>query len=1105
MAKSGQNSIQTMVLELAYGGKTAAMRGSSLIESIFKTDLLPEIENAIAKEIPKGALLELAKLEINIGTINENQLEEQLAGRIKTALGEALHNTTNISKNLASRSSDTTGLKDDSFLLEALELYLLQGYFPLWVDPSETMVDIMTKLLSDYPDQLVQLLRKLGKYDTVAQRLAYGLNLKRFNTLLKALQPVDAVWINAFEHVLLKIWKSKGSSRGSSKDFIQKVHFFILKNILNTTSVDFNRTQFLNNILHEIAGLFHLETEAVVQHLKQEVITDHSNSVLKASLEMLVFSKKSVDRDTVGNELPIEQLLRFLNSPIFMHKNASTAHLKIRILEVLRDRDERTVLYDGLNEAGAIRVLQLGYPKMAGGYLEIIKSFSRWVSQRKHTPVLKKYVEATIRYLTESAVRPLDKEEYIYFLVNATESQGFLKTDGFKSFMREHKQVDLEKFHELVRNEEAGTEIAGLWQLLSKSTKGKRAEPNYTQEFLLIYSRKIVAQFLKEGHLQESYFDLTQKDVSWLFRQLLKRRDSYLLNQLRRLVDTTWMVDRLDALCTIGSLTSSEDAFLPATLINGNKKTEAYLKQLYTFTPGQTVADQYKRLYNQQLWRFVVLSFLDKKQYTAKTFAVTFGSELHKVFRKYNALGVLELMMGQMLASGSSELKTLASLWARTAHKKSRSHHRESTFIGAFEADSPTKDTSFYLSILQFFARNGFFPWWSGTPTFGDLMNELGKLGQKNAKILEDKLVQLEEKEALVELLIPKLSSSEINALGRMLPELSPLLISFKNGTRKSNNLKAEETLFKSLYFLEDDQILERWGTNNPDAIKQALTYTSLSPYFHFKKLSPIRWRQMVYEFTLAFYDEGQPTISDHYDRELLNYLKKNHHQMDWEDVLSSVQQRIANTDGHTSGIFPKSMAKIIKSIAAKPKKDNDENTGMLEQSDIPNNTMDIKVSNAGLILFWPFLTRFFEHLSLLKDGRFIDDNCRNEAVYLLQYLAYNEIDFPEHQLVLNKVLVGIPPHEIVLPLSRLSEGAKHMAQSLLNGLIGNWEKLKDSSPEAIQETFLQREGLLSIREESLLLKIDKKGVDVLLTSIPWNITLVKLPWMKKPLHVAWA
>ncbi len=164
----------------------------------------------------------------------------------------------------------------------------------------------------------------------------------------------------------------------------------------------------------------------------------------------------------------------------------------------------------------------------------------------------------------------------------------------------------------------------------------------------------------------------------------------------------------------------------------------------------------------------------------------------------------------------------------------------------------------------------------------------------------------------------------------------------------------------------------------------------------------------------------------------------------------------------------------------------------------------EIRIYNSGIILFWPFLTHFFEQLALLNEGEFVDRESRNKAVYLLQYLGFSQFDYPEYELVLNKILVGMPIQNHLTPIESLSLEETDMATSLMNGLIQNWPKVKDSSIEAIQETFLQREGILSLNEENNMLTISKKGVDVLLTSIPWNITLVKLPWMEKPLHIEW-
>lgn len=164
----------------------------------------------------------------------------------------------------------------------------------------------------------------------------------------------------------------------------------------------------------------------------------------------------------------------------------------------------------------------------------------------------------------------------------------------------------------------------------------------------------------------------------------------------------------------------------------------------------------------------------------------------------------------------------------------------------------------------------------------------------------------------------------------------------------------------------------------------------------------------------------------------------------------------------------------------------------------------EIRVYNSGLIIFWPFLTRYFEQLSLLQNGEFLNDISRNRSVFLLQQLVYGSIDFPEHVLPLNKLLVGLALKRHLSPIAELTNQEKELSLSLLNGLKANWDKVQNSSIESIQLSFLQREGFLKIKKESMVLVVEKKGMDVLLNSLPWTISLIKLPWMQKPIYVEW-
>ncbi|MCB0464245.1 MAG: hypothetical protein KDC78_01030 [Aequorivita sp.] len=163
-----------------------------------------------------------------------------------------------------------------------------------------------------------------------------------------------------------------------------------------------------------------------------------------------------------------------------------------------------------------------------------------------------------------------------------------------------------------------------------------------------------------------------------------------------------------------------------------------------------------------------------------------------------------------------------------------------------------------------------------------------------------------------------------------------------------------------------------------------------------------------------------------------------------------------------------------------------------------------IYIHNSGVIIAWPFLTRFFEQLRMLENGAFINSESRNRGAYLIQQLVYNHIDFPEHELVLNKLLVGMPIEDQLEPITELTQEEKDLAVSLLNGLIQNWDKLGSTSIVGLQEAFMQRDGVIGMKADSNTLSVEKRGVDVLLQTIPWNINLIKLPWMEKPVHVEW-
>jgi hypothetical protein len=160
-------------------------------------------------------------------------------------------------------------------------------------------------------------------------------------------------------------------------------------------------------------------------------------------------------------------------------------------------------------------------------------------------------------------------------------------------------------------------------------------------------------------------------------------------------------------------------------------------------------------------------------------------------------------------------------------------------------------------------------------------------------------------------------------------------------------------------------------------------------------------------------------------------------------------------------------------------------------------------VGNAGLILLHPFLQKLFSHLQLLDDNGDFRSGKASKAIQLLQYLSSGKEDEPEFKMILNKILCGVPIH---FPIGKIgvTSNEKEACEELLRAVINHWSALKNTSPAALQNMFLLREGKLEFNSDTWKLKVAQRTEDILLDRLPWSISRIKTPWMKHWLLTEW-
>lgn len=161
-------------------------------------------------------------------------------------------------------------------------------------------------------------------------------------------------------------------------------------------------------------------------------------------------------------------------------------------------------------------------------------------------------------------------------------------------------------------------------------------------------------------------------------------------------------------------------------------------------------------------------------------------------------------------------------------------------------------------------------------------------------------------------------------------------------------------------------------------------------------------------------------------------------------------------------------------------------------------------VDNAGVVVLWPFLESFLNHLGLVAAKQFKSDAARHRAAGLLQYLATADRDPLEYHLPLNKVLCGMEaedPFEFGEPVSDAEQAE---CDRLLAAVIEQAPILQRMSVGGFRNTFLRRRGQLSARDGAGLLRVERETYDVVLDRFPWPLQWVRLPWMSALLQVEW-
>ncbi|WP_430410651.1 contractile injection system tape measure protein [Kordia sp.] len=163
-----------------------------------------------------------------------------------------------------------------------------------------------------------------------------------------------------------------------------------------------------------------------------------------------------------------------------------------------------------------------------------------------------------------------------------------------------------------------------------------------------------------------------------------------------------------------------------------------------------------------------------------------------------------------------------------------------------------------------------------------------------------------------------------------------------------------------------------------------------------------------------------------------------------------------------------------------------------------------IAIPNAGLVLLNNYFLMLMNRLGILENNEFKTEEDQQNAVHYFQYIVTGLTQTEESLLVLNKILSGLSPNAPVKNSIDMTDDQKELIDGLIKAAIGYWDAIGETSINGFRGNWLVREGILRETEERWELTVEKRAYDILLTKSPFSFSIIKLPWMPKPLHVTW-
>jgi hypothetical protein len=1066
--------VQKQILDLYYHDEENARPFQDHAKRIYYAKILPEMEAILEKHDVRQNIIRINALELDLGKIDEEEFDAEWPKKFAAEFERQLLKRLLLIQNEKSTTEDEL-IPITKQVSEIFEHYLQNGTLPWNADyVKHTPRWMMENLLENHPNELIRILKKYGSKPNVIRRIVLQFPEKLLIRTVERMHPTEAQFIVETVNEIDITRKKESFVKTDSIHFRFKLWEFVFSYILNDRGSYFNTKSYVKSMLFSIAGHFNMERELLIKQFYQAAFLLKKDISLSNDLWQII---SEIHEEVEAKENGITSFEKSFFEKILKEQEGKQKSIEIPLTE----ENTRHIL-EHLIFQPAYHGMIRSWLGEKGGDTEFQKKIGRAIHTQKQFEKLVRIIDAQhADYIIGFSKHLQDGQEKRYiFPVSSTQFRQdqyqviitVLLVDrgsyfNKKSFVKQvlqklsvqygitYKQLLASLVGSVPSHMKSMAQLPDVIQLLEDlQQEENKAIQNNTDKQPSIPPdelEKIIEYWAKNKVMPTWVAELTglQKiPFQNLWMQLLAEAHLH-ENWIHHFLRDENHISFLQEMMGTAGITHTFQRLIPQNVYQEIYQFTNILDEVFA-TENLVVMDLKTYERKKTVFLFSHLYALRNQEVDINTWA----EKALVYFARVWQIKLPDLLQQCILVSGDE--KTISPTVNAVLQKiKTRQHGKA----------KPTNTGDKAEALMdEFLSRTAEAPLASSIYS-DDLYNTLVQLQRVSTH-------------HVVVFLQKTFSADSFYAFINKTNHRK-ILSFFKEIVLKDHgyflSVLMQDMLFIlhkakiPLYEIENilsKSIIYTWFTNK----KREKEYVENMLYFisDAKKSNPKEIRQVLRETAIQHKLDLKSKIILHLSTEEI--LKKE----------EKAEKEAENIKHDSKLVIPYTTDKeetIIDTVAVK---------------------------NAGLVLVWPFISLYFERLNLTKSGAFIDENTQHRAVHLLQYLANQQCDYPEHGLALPKILCGMHPSHSITPSIEITDDEKNMAESLLGGIIQQWSILKNTSPAVLRESFLNRSGLLYQKEKGWELHVEPQSFDVLLDKRPWGIQIIKLTWMKTTLYCKW-